>query len=496
MGSITHKLLYLLVLSTLTVPAAGTTIKTRYVIDDGQGFWSTEAPQTGESAEGNPGTTLGEQRKYAHEFAVRLTERIVWVEPRHPFLQYTLVTEGLGYAAIGWGASGAPVQKPGDARPYLYPTRLICPEADICVEGWSDHEPDRGFARVDNALNGGYRFTRSGHADIEYDAGLNGFAVPHGAFVGVGVHEHLHHLGFFSYIGRGNARIRQGGVWGNASPQPFTALSKLDQFVRHHGATPRNTVAMTVAQLNAISAEGQDVRFAGPQTMLAAPMLLAGGFDDTAASATYGEVYLHTDGSPNSGCGGSSALEHLAGIVGARDERGGPPMVACGSNSRHLNIVAYMLSDMGWGPVIDSTIAVAVEQDTATIEVAVQEALEGFDKAVANNLLVTIDLPEGVLVEAASTAPADCDLDAAPFTCRFASLDSAASIALTLGGMPGVHAVTVDVDHQAPHVDPEPVNNFASALITVGENTITSTTLDDNSVPENEAADTGSARLW
>ena len=490
MGSTIHKLLFLLVLSTLTVPATGTTIKTRYVIDDGQGFWSTEAPLTGQSAEGNPGTTLGEQRKYAHEFAVRLTERIVWVEPRHPFLQYVLVTADLGHAAVAWGASGIGVQKPGEARPYLYPTGLICPEAGPCAEGWSEREPDSGFARVDNALNGGYRFTAGGHANIEYDAGLNNFAIPHGSFVGVGVHEHLHHLGFFSYIGRGNARIRHGAVWGDASPQPFTSLSKLDQFVRHHGATPRNTVAMTLAQLNAITAEGQDVRFAGPQTMLAAPLLLAGGFDDAAASATYGEVYLHTDGSPNSGCGGSSALEHLAGIVGARDERGGPPMVACGSNSRHLNIVAYMLSDMGWGPVIDSTIAVAVEQDTATIEVAVQEALEGFDKAVADNLLVSIDLPEGVQVDSASTAPADCALAAAPFTCRFASLDSAASIALTLGGVPGVHAIMVDVDHQAPHVDPEPVNNFASALITLGENTITSTTLDDNSVPENEAADT------
>ena len=489
MGSTIRKLFFLLVLSTLTLPAAGTTIKTRYVIDDGQGFWSTEAPHTGQSAEGNPGTTLGEQRKYAHEFAVRLTERIVWVEDRHPLLQYVLVSEDIGVAARAWGARGVPVQKPGDARPYLYPTGLICPEADICVEGWSGWEPDRGFARVDKALGGGYRFTRGGHANIEYGASLTGFAIPHGAFVGVGVHEHLHHLGFFSYLDAGNAYMHDGGVWGVASPQPFTALSKLDQFVRHHGVTPRNTVDMTLAQLNAITTEGQDVRFAGPQTMLAAPLLLAAGFDDTAASATYGEVYLHTDGSPNSGCQ-TTALTHLAAVAGARDERGGPPMVACGGSARHLNIVAYMLSDMGWGPVIDSTIAVAVEQATATIEVAVQEALEGFDKAIADNLLVSIDLPDGVRVESASTAPADCDLGAAPFTCRFASLDSAASIALTLGGVPGVHAITVDVDHRAPHVDPEPVNNFASALITVGENTITSTTLDDNSVPENEAADT------
>ena len=173
-----------------------------------------------------------------------------------------------------------------------------------------------------------------------------------------------------------------------------------------------------------------------------------------------------------------------------QDDRGGPLMRACGGSVTHLGITAYMLADMGWGDVIDSTIAVTVDQDTATIEVAVADALEGFDKVVADNLLVNIGLPDGLRVESASTAPADCDLESAPFTCRFASLDSTASLALTLGGVPGVHAVTVDVDHQASHVDPEPVNNFASAFITVGENTITSTTLDDNSVPENEAADT------
>ena len=487
MGFTIRKLLYLLVLSTLTVPAAGTTIKTRYVIDDGQGFWSAEAPQTGAFADGNPGTTLGEQRKYAHEFAVRLAGRVVWIEDRYPMFQYTLVTENLDATAIAKGAGGTPAQRQGDPRPFYYPNGVFCRDTAPCAEGWNEREPDPGFVRVDKALSGGYQFTvgtLGGSANIEYSANIADFAIPDGRFVEVGVHEHLHHLGFFSYISHG-ARTYHPPAW----PQPLPGLSKLDQFVRHHGATPRNTVDMTLAQLNAITSEGQDVRFAGPQTLLAAPLLLAAGFDDTVGSATYGEVYLHTDGSPHSNCQ-TDQLSHLATSLREQDERGGPLMRACGGSVVHLGIAAYMVSDMGWGPVIDSTIAVAVDQDTATIEVTVADALEGFDKAVADNLLVSIDLPEGVQVEAASTAPADCDLDAAPFTCRFASLDSAASIALTLGGVPGVHAIMVDVDHQAPHVDPEPVNNFASALITVGENTITSTTLDDNSVPENEAADT------
>ena len=135
MGSITHKLLYLLVLSTLTVPAAGTTIKTRYVIDDGQGFWSTESPRTGESAEGNPGTTLGEQRKYAHEFAVRLAERIVWIEDRYPMFQYTLVTEGLDATAVARATGGTPAQRQGDPRPFYYPNGVFCRDTAALCRG-------------------------------------------------------------------------------------------------------------------------------------------------------------------------------------------------------------------------------------------------------------------------------------------------------------------------------------------------------------------------
>ena len=220
MGSTIRKLFFLLVLSTLTVPATGTTIKTRYVIDDGQGFWSTEAPRTGEAAEGNPGTTLGEQRKYAHEFAVRLAERIVWIEDRYPLFQYTLVTADLGVGAYARALGGNLAQRPGDARPFFYPYGVFCRETAPCAEGWSEREPDRGFARVDNALSGGYRFTIGtfgGSANIEYNASLNNFAIPHGSFVGLGVHEHLHHLGLFSYIDSGDARTYHREAW----PQPF-----------------------------------------------------------------------------------------------------------------------------------------------------------------------------------------------------------------------------------------------------------------------------------
>ena len=70
MGTVIRTLCYLLFPLFLALPASGTIIKTGYVIDDGQGFWDKSDPRIGQS--GNPGKTLGEQRRNAHEFASRL----------------------------------------------------------------------------------------------------------------------------------------------------------------------------------------------------------------------------------------------------------------------------------------------------------------------------------------------------------------------------------------------------------------------------------------
>ena len=463
MGTVIRTLCYLLFPLFLALPASGTIIKTGYVIDDGQGFWDKSDPRIGQS--GNPGKTLGEQRRNAHEFATRLAERIVWIANNRPLIQYTLVTDDLGSAAIARRDGGTYVQRAGDVdRGYHYPTPIACLEEGRCLESWEDWEPDDTFMRVPKALRGGNRFTIPGRVNIEYSSGPKTLSIPGGTFVGVTVHEYLHHFGITSGLGNSSGV----SLYQGALSEPVTWLTKYDQFVRRHGAEPRDASAMTLEQLDLIQTPEQDIRFAGPLTVVAAPQLLSGGFDQDVSSDYYGEVFLHTPEGVNTRACGGGIMSHLAGSVTQKSDDRTVIMSACGGTRINLNIIAYMLADIGWGPVIDSTIAVIGEQDSATIEVAVQEALDGFDKAVADNLLVTIAVPEGVLVESAGTTPADCDLDAVPFTCRYASLDSAASIALTLSGVPGVHAIKVDVDHQAMHVDPQPVNNFASALITVG----------------------------
>ena len=118
---------------------------------------------------------------------------------------------------------------------------------------------------------------------------------------------------------------------------------------------------MTLEQLDLIQTPEQDIRFAGPLTVVAAPQLLSGGFDQDVSSDYYGEVFLHTPEGVNTRACGGGIMSHLAGSVTQKSDDRTVIMSACGGTRINLNIIAYMLADIGWGPVIDSTIAVIGE---------------------------------------------------------------------------------------------------------------------------------------
>ena len=140
-----------------------------------------------------------------------------------------------------------------------------------------------------------------------------------------------------------------------------------------------------------------------------------------------------------------------------------------------------MLSDMGWGPVIDSRVTASSSgQDTVQVEVSTDAEAE------AEQLLVNLQLPEGISVADTVASPATCETTG----CRYTRLSGNAIIQYTLTGEPGIYEVTADVDHQAPHVDENPVNNFATARVQVGENTIQGVTLQGVTLDPAEVAGT------
>ena len=84
-------------------------------------------------------------------------------------------------------------------------------------------------------------------------------------------------------------------------------------------------------------------------------------------------------------------------------------MAPAGGETLELNIVASILSDMGWGPVVDSKVVIENTPDN-TLRVVVDSAVAPEFIDTVENLRVNVHLPEGLSVDSATITPADCDL--------------------------------------------------------------------------------------
>ena len=442
------RVLISLLLLALLQSAAATTIEVRYLDDPEEGAFDETliAPSPG-----NPGTTLGEQRRNAHEYAISLIERAVWIDNR-------LLLHSDVRFENGRGSDGAFDRTPDllgvhDDDGYMMITPLQ----------YAALYPDRA-AEYPYRLNMGIAYD----ADREFDytlSELTNLSAPR-SFVRDTLHEFIHDLGFVSNVRR----------------YPYTP-TLFDRHVRQAGANPDRPEDMTPEQRRALLGAGDDVRFVGPATSEAAGRILAYGHDQ-------GEVFL--DG------GGTGSISHLSrdttprqllmldSSYGYRD----PYSYTEPDNYLNLGIAAYMLSDMGWGPVIDSRVTASSSgQNKVQVEVSTDAAAE------QEQLLVNLQLPEGISVADTTASPATCEITGQITACRYTRLSGSGMIEYTLTGEPGIYEVTADVDHQALHVDENPVNNFATARVQVGDNTIQGVTLDPAEVAGMLPAGTSVGRL-
>ena len=276
------------------------------------------------------------------------------------------------------------------------------------------------------------------NADEEFDYFLGEIPViTVNSFVLTALHEFVHGLGFGSNV--------------NYDPDVSYTPTLFDRHVRLAGADPDRPEDMTPEQRAMLHRAQENIRWVGPVTSEAAGWMLT--YQDK------GEVFLDGAGAYN--------ISHLS-----QDEPS--QLMSRGVHNTaplRLGIAAYMLSDMGWGPVIDSRVtASSFGQDKVQVEVSTD--------AAAEQLLVNLQLPEGISVEDMIASPATCETTGQTTGCRYTRLSGSVDIQYTLTGEPGIHEVTADVDHQALHVDENPVNNFATVRVQVGKNTIQGVTLD------------------
>ena len=416
------KVLVSLLLLALLRSAVATTIEVRYLDDPGEGAFD-ETPV--DPWFNNPGTTLGEQRRNAHDYVTRLVERAVWIDNRillHSKVTFDSLREGVE-------AFDRTVHYAG----HYYDGYAITPPQFALLH------PDAAQRRLPTGdeLDVGVAY----NADVEFDYFLGEIpSTTVNSFVLAALHEFVHGLGFGSNV--------------SYSPSSDYTPSLFDRHVRLAGANPTRPEDMTPEQRAMLHRAQDNLRWVGPATSEAAGRILTAGQDQ-------GEVFL--DG------GGAYSISHLS-----SNERFQIMSRSSPSNSPiRLGIVAYMLSDMGWGPVIDSQVTASPSgQNKVQVEVSTDALAE------AEQLLVNLQLPEGISVADMIASPATCEITGQTTACRYTRLSGNGMIEYTLTGEPGIYEVKADVDHQAPHVDENPVNNFATARVQVGENTIQGVTLD------------------
>ena len=426
------KVLVSLLLLALFHSAAATTIKVRYLDDPGEGAFD-ETPVPVNLLLNNPGTTLGERRRNAHDYVTRLVERAVWIDNR--ILLYSEVT----FDSLRRGVGAL------DKTPVL-----VGEYYEGFADGYAITPPQLAVLNPDAAqrdLEAGdeLKMRVQYNADLEFDYFLGETpSTTVNSFVITALHEFIHGLGFGS-----NVSYRP-----NASYTP----TLFDRHVRLAGASPTRPEDMTPEQRAMLHRAQENVRWIGPATSEAAGRIVPAG-------QAQGEVFLDGAGAYN--------ISHLSSNERFQIMRRSSP-----SNSPvRLGIAAYMLSDMGWGPVIDSRVTASSSgQDKVQVEVSTDAAAE------AEQLLVNLQLPEGISVADTTASPATCETTGQTTACRYTRLSGNGMIEYTLTGEPGIYEVKADVDHQALHVDENPVNNFATARVQVGDNTIQGVTLDPGEI--------------
>ena len=395
----------------------------------------------------NPGRTLGAQRRHAHDYVVKLVERVIWLPDDKPVLSQVSWTQKRGFTACSFPTFAAGDLEPDN--PDVERRELI-------------------LLKVRKGTYTGPSPVLGTYVRVEYQAFPDAlFSLDPRGTVGIGLHEYVHLLGFAPR----NPAALGDPMYGGGT----RTLSEFSLHIRLKGdSTPPQS--MNAEQVRKLGEPGADAWWEGSAATKAAAMrLLTAGQSD-------GLIRLDARGD-------SQHLAHLSLKV--------KPASIMGPGSAgtlDLGIVAYMLSDIGWGPVVDTMVGASVEDDgTLTPAMATMVTVS----AGASSLVVTATLPDGLRSTSQTATPATCaDMNAeGELVCTYASLSGAATIQYDLAGTRGLYTVAVDVDHQDYHVDPRPANNFATVEVAIGANTIRAVSLSPSSVAESQPAGTEVGRF-
>ena len=442
-----------------------------YIDEAGEGYFD-ETPVS--PIAGNPADTLGGQRRYVFEHGLKLLNRVVWLPNALEFPMKAFIGD---YGPNFVGSGGPSFMPHIDATEYgLRPdVDYAKPAMALLTDGesWVNREDWEQSSFGTIGLTSASRFSRS----INFTEG------DWWSYLPVILHEGLHVLGMTSRVGD------IGEEWG-LDLQYTYQQSPYDVFIRHLGAEVELLADMSEEQQIAVKRGGDDVVFVGEQSNAHSALVMNGeGYDPM------GNVILYAlnEGDPDENFI-SQPVSHVD--MHNHPEKDENLMAPAGGNTLELGIVAYMFSDMGYGPVVDSVVT-SPDTNINTLSIhtqAIVSDLVDIPNDRVEHMVVTILLPQGLSFGAFSDDPAVCVVDGAnalKAVCTYADLltNTASMIDVVLVGEDGAYTVELDVEHQQRHVDGVPVNNFFSAAVLMGSNPLSNLALSAPAVEADTESD-------
>ena len=377
---------------------------------------------------GNPGKTLGELRTNQATFGRDLLERIFWVPDTQPLemeVSFSPDDPAAGRAA----AYGSPTLRSSYPNNLWIPTALIAARPDLYPPSefplGGELDPSYPLAQVMYlwfeplpSLPTRLEEARLGEVYFDYSIPSQRDGRDDGTML-LYLHEVLHGLGHISW---------------------FVSCDDLGGF--------RTTYDLHIRWLDDLSVNPEDMTeeqclsFADNAVWVGESTTEAAGRTLTAGQVNGSVLLRH-----------QFDFSHLSITIR-------PFQILTGfRNESTLGIAAYMLSDMGYGPVIDSKVFIEDAKDN-TLRVDVDSIVSPEFTDTVEHLRVNLHLPEGLAVDSATTTPAECDLTATPIVCDYSTFGGPSVLEFLLTGETGLYDIKADVDHRALHVDAAPLNNF------------------------------------
>ncbi|MDA8647296.1 hypothetical protein N9L54_07700, partial [Porticoccaceae bacterium] len=350
--------------------------------------------------DGNPATTRGGQMQYVFEHGMALLSRVFWVPNTAPLIIESQVWEFQDETTLGVGGPSTLYPAPGYTGHYngvdLYldvDEYGILPDVDY-------GEPQLAVLTGGESLvKGPFPYLNVGFIALAnrdwLDKSVNFEEGQLFSYLPIILHEGLHVMGMLSAVGS------VGTVDGYTSKvRPY------DLFVRHLGANPDTIADMTIEQQVAMYRAGDDVVFIGDQARAHAQALMPQGYDSDNNIILYAEDE------------GAEDSDFLSQPISHIDMHNLPDvtenlMAPAAGRTLELGIVAYMFSDMGYGPVVDTSVSSSsANVNSLSIETqALVSDLVAIPDDQVEQIAVTMVLPEGLSFDSFTAEPATCVVD-------------------------------------------------------------------------------------